>query len=100
MNIDDIIRKIWDTQGFGNVAVWPDGTMTVVSGDYTGEPDGKKPLAVLKPIPLVASTPCSIMPSATRNSGRPSGMPSAVPPGPDQVRDGGRGPRSPGSLIR
>ena len=57
MNIDDIIRKIWDTQGFGNVAVWPDGTMTVVSGDYTDEPDGRRPLAVLKPIPLVARYP-------------------------------------------
>jgi len=57
MNTDDIIKKIWDTQGFGNVAVWQDGTMTVVPGDYTGEPDGKTPVTIFKPVVLVARYP-------------------------------------------
>ena len=57
MNTDDIIKKIWDTQGFGNVAVWQDGTMTVVPGGYTGEPDGKTPLVIFKPIALVTKYP-------------------------------------------
>jgi hypothetical protein len=53
MITQDIVRKLWDTAGYGNVAVWEDGTMTVVPADYSGEPGEKKPLAVLKPIALV-----------------------------------------------
>jgi hypothetical protein len=49
----DVIRKLWDTAGFGNVAVWADGTMTVVPVDYPGETAGKKPLVIFKPIKLV-----------------------------------------------
>ena len=53
MITQDIVRKLWDTAGFGNVAVWGDDTMTVVPADYTGETAGKKPLVILKPIALV-----------------------------------------------
>jgi hypothetical protein len=48
MITQDIVIKLWDTAGFGNVAVWADDTMTVVPADYPGETAGKKPL--LKPI--------------------------------------------------
>jgi len=53
MITQDIVRKLWDTTGFGNVAVWGDDTMTVVPADYPGETAGKKPLVILKPIALV-----------------------------------------------
>jgi len=53
MITQDIIRKLWDEQGRGNVAVWEDDTMTVVPADYRGETAGKKPLVILKPIVLV-----------------------------------------------
>lgn len=53
MNTQDIVRKLWDEAGNGNVAVWEDGTMTVVPADYPGDTAGRKPLVVLKPIRLV-----------------------------------------------
>jgi hypothetical protein len=53
MITQDIIRKLWDEAGNGNIAVWEDGTMTVVPVDYCGETKGKKPLTLLKPIALV-----------------------------------------------
>jgi hypothetical protein len=53
MITQDVVKKLWDTAGFGNVAVWADDTMTVVPADYPGETAGKRPLAVLKPIALV-----------------------------------------------
>ena len=53
MITQDIVRKLWDTAGFGNVAVWGDDTMTVVPADYPGETAGKKPLVILRPIALV-----------------------------------------------
>ncbi len=53
MITQDIVRKLWDEAGRGNVAIWEDQTMTVVPGDYCGETGGKKPLVVLKPIVLV-----------------------------------------------
>ncbi len=53
MITQDIVRKLWDTAGFGNVAVWGDDTMTVVPADYPGETVGIKPLIILKPIALV-----------------------------------------------
>jgi hypothetical protein len=53
MITQDIVRKLWNTAGLGNVAVWEDDTMTVVPADYSGESSGKKPLAILKPIALV-----------------------------------------------
>ena len=53
MITQDIVRKLWDEAGNGNVAVWEDGTMTVVPPDYRGDTAGRKPLVVLKPIRLV-----------------------------------------------
>jgi hypothetical protein len=53
MITQDIVRKLWDEAGNGNIAVWEDGAMTVVPVDYCGETKGKKPLAILKPIALV-----------------------------------------------
>jgi hypothetical protein len=53
MITQDIVKKLWDAAGFGNVAVWEDDTMTVVPADYPGETAGKKPLVILKPIVLV-----------------------------------------------
>ena len=53
MITQDIVKKLWDTAGYGNVAVWGDDTMSVVPADYSGESAGKKPLAILKPIALV-----------------------------------------------
>ena len=53
MITQDIVRKLWDEAGFGNVAVWDTGAMTVVSADYAGETAGKKPLVIFKPIALV-----------------------------------------------
>jgi hypothetical protein len=53
MITQDIVRKLWDEAGYGNVAIWDNGTMTVVPVDYCGETAGKKPLVILKPIALV-----------------------------------------------
>jgi hypothetical protein len=53
MITQDIVRKLWDEAGNGNVAVWDDGTMTVVPPDFSGNTAGRKPLVVLKPIRLV-----------------------------------------------
>jgi hypothetical protein len=53
MYTQDIVRKLWDESGRGNIAIWKDGTMTVVPPDYSGETEGKKPLVVLKPMVLV-----------------------------------------------
>jgi hypothetical protein len=53
MITQDIVRKLWDEAGNGNIALWEDGAMTVVPADYCGETKGKKPLVILKPIALV-----------------------------------------------
>lgn|GEM_PF-563702 len=53
MITQDIVRKLWDEAGNGNIAVWSDNTLSVVPADYTGATAGKKPLVVLKPIALV-----------------------------------------------
>jgi len=53
MITQDVVKKLWDTAGFGNVAVWADDTMTAVPADYPGETAGKKPLVILRPIALV-----------------------------------------------
>ncbi|NMB78286.1 MAG: hypothetical protein GYA23_04250 [Methanomicrobiales archaeon] len=53
MITQDIVRKLWDEAGYGNIAIWPDDTITTVPGDYCGETAGKKPLVILKPIQLV-----------------------------------------------
>jgi hypothetical protein len=53
MITQEIVRKLWDEAGNGNIAVWADDTLTVVPADYDGAPAGKKPLVILKPIALV-----------------------------------------------
>jgi hypothetical protein len=53
MITQDIVRKLWEEAGNGNIAIWADDTMTVVPTDYSGETGGKKPLVILKPIALV-----------------------------------------------
>lgn len=53
MITQEIIKKLWDEAGRGNLAVWEDDTITLVPTDYPGETGGKKPLVILKPIALV-----------------------------------------------
>jgi hypothetical protein len=53
MITQDIVRKLWDEAGYGNLAIWEDDRITVVPGDYCGETAGKQPLVILKPIALV-----------------------------------------------
>jgi len=53
MITQDIVRKLWNEAGNGNLAVWENDTITVVPPDYSGETAGKKPLVILKPIALV-----------------------------------------------
>ena len=53
MITQEIVRKLWDEAGNGNLAVWENDTITVVPADYCGETKGKKPLVILKPIALV-----------------------------------------------
>lgn len=53
MKTRDIVKKLWDETGRGNLAIWDDDTITVVPKDYPGESGGKKPVAILKPIVLV-----------------------------------------------
>ncbi|MEI7857725.1 MAG: hypothetical protein WCH85_09500 [Methanomicrobiales archaeon] len=53
MITQDIVRKLWDEAGNGNLAIWENDTITVVSSDYCGVTAGKKPLIILKPIALV-----------------------------------------------
>jgi hypothetical protein len=53
MITQDIVRKLWDEAGYGNLALWENDTITVVPVDYRGDTAGKKPLVILKPIALV-----------------------------------------------
>ena len=53
MITQDIVRKLWDEAGNGNLAVWENDSITLVPVDYCGETKGKKPLVILKPIALV-----------------------------------------------
>jgi len=53
MITQDIVRKLWDEAGYGNIAIWADDTITAVPADYPGETRGTKPLVILKPIALV-----------------------------------------------
>ncbi len=53
MKTRDIVKKLWDEAGRGNLAIWDDDTITVVPNDYRGVTGGKKPVAILKPIKLV-----------------------------------------------
>ena len=53
MITQDIVRKLWDEAGVGNVVIGEDETMTMVPADYPGETAGERPLIILKPIVLV-----------------------------------------------
>ncbi|ABN56839.1 MULTISPECIES: hypothetical protein [Methanoculleus] len=53
----ELIQKIWDAQGYGNLAVWGDGTTAVIAPGENPERSGEAPLAIFKPIPLVAGFP-------------------------------------------
>lgn len=53
LNTRDIIRKIWDAQGYGNLAVWKNGATEVIEPGATPKKDGEPPLVIFKPIPLV-----------------------------------------------
>jgi len=53
----EIVQKLWDAQGYGNLAVWSDGTTAVIAPGENPERSGKAPLAIFKPIPLVAGFP-------------------------------------------
>ena len=53
MITQDIVRKLWDEAGNGNLAIWENDSITLVPADYCGETKGKKPLVILKPIALV-----------------------------------------------
>ena len=57
LTIKAIIRKIWDAQGYGNVAVWQDGTAEVIGPGAEQTREGKAPLAIFKPILLVGGFP-------------------------------------------
>jgi hypothetical protein len=53
----EIIRAIWDAQGYGNLAVWDDGTTRVFAPGQVPLKDGQAPRAVFKPLPLVGGFP-------------------------------------------
>jgi len=53
MITQDIVRRLWDEAGVGNIAIWEDESITVVPPDYPGETAGERPMVILKPIALV-----------------------------------------------
>jgi len=53
MITQDIVRRLWDEAGYGNIAIWADDTITVVPPEYSGQTAGKGPLCILKPVALV-----------------------------------------------
>lgn len=53
----DIIEQLWNAQGYGNLAIWPDGTTEVVEPGASPVRDGKPPLTIFKPILLVTKFP-------------------------------------------
>jgi hypothetical protein len=53
----DIIEKLWNAQGYGNLAVWEDGSTQVIEPGVIPTREGKNPLVVFKPIVLVARFP-------------------------------------------
>ncbi|QSZ66341.1 hypothetical protein RJ40_01915 [Methanofollis aquaemaris] len=53
----EIIKKLWDAQGYGNLAIWEDGSTEVVAPESQPEKGGKAPLVVLKPLAMVAGFP-------------------------------------------
>ncbi len=57
LTIKNIIKILWDAQGYGNVAVWKDGTAEVIAPGSEAMREGKPPLVLFKPIPLVGGFP-------------------------------------------
>ena len=57
LHTKDIIREIWDAQGYGNLAVWDDGTTRVIEPGQTPLKEGQPPRIVFKPLPLVGGFP-------------------------------------------
>lgn len=55
LTVSEIIRMLWDSQGYGNVAIWENGRMELVQPDYQIDQYGDNPIVILKPIPLVGS---------------------------------------------
>lgn len=53
----EIVRKLWNAQGYGNLAIWEDGSTEVVAPGSHPERAGQPPLLVLKPLALVAGFP-------------------------------------------
>jgi hypothetical protein len=53
LHTKDIIRKMWDVQGYGNLAIWDDGSTQVVVPGQVPLKEGIQPRAVFKPLPLV-----------------------------------------------
>jgi hypothetical protein len=66
LNTRELIHRIWDAQGYGNLAVWNDGTSTIIAPGENPKKDGKTLLAIFKPIPLVAGF--SLLDFATHNT--------------------------------
>jgi hypothetical protein len=57
LSIDEIIRKLWDAQGYGNLAVWGDGTMKVVAPGTGTDEAAEQPPIIFKPLALVGQYP-------------------------------------------
>ncbi|MDD3622530.1 MAG: hypothetical protein PHQ81_09010 [Methanofollis sp.] len=53
----EIIRKLWDAQGYGNLAIWEDGSTEVAAPGSHPTKGGQAPALVLKPLALVAGFP-------------------------------------------
>jgi hypothetical protein len=53
----EIIQKLWDAQGYGNIAVYEDGSTTLIPAGDSGESPGKQLMTVFKPIRMVAGFP-------------------------------------------
>ncbi|MBN1195235.1 MAG: hypothetical protein JXA08_07830 [Methanomicrobiaceae archaeon] len=56
-DIQKIIRVVWDAQGYGNVAVYRDGTTRQVQADFAPAEGEDVPVAILKPMTLVSEFP-------------------------------------------
>ncbi|KQC05545.1 MAG: hypothetical protein APR53_07135 [Methanoculleus sp. SDB] len=56
-DIKKIIRELWDAQGYGNLAVYRDGSTRKVQPDFAPADGEEEPVAVLKPMALVAEFP-------------------------------------------
>ena len=49
MITQDIVKRLWDEAGNGNLAIWENDTITLVPPGYSGETAGKKPLVIQSP---------------------------------------------------